>query len=607
MSATIERQSASPNRRAKAAAPRESGRRRPAPSRRSRLTGLLSPRTAATVALAPAGITLLVVTLVIVLTLVGSGSDLTGLSGAIGAAWLVVHLAPVEISGAPLTAAPALPAILVVWSVARLCRRVARGADGRRTLGGSPDGRGTADSRGRTDSRSSTDSRSGDGSAARLGAIIGAAVVGPVLVAAAAYGLVVQASAVVAIAPGPFLPSMVAVALVYIVGAVIGVWPVLWPATVDWFALPGWSAVAGRAARQGGLVLVVGAAVLIGVLLSLSVREIGEMFSAPIGLFGVIGVVILSVLYAPTVLVGTVAVLVGSSIRVGDVDVSLFAASGGTQPIPLPIMAVLPEATAAGWWPLLVVLTAASGIRVGIICAHNLPDRVVAIKAVALAAVCAGSIAGALGWLVGGAAGSRVDVQINVIGLAGGLAGWWLIAGAVTVALLFHLGDDFLGAPDPLTVAQRAGRELDGPKRGSAEAAPTAKKSSEPSTSEESADTPKPAGTVEAEKPEADNPEDTKSEDAKPVDPQPEPDEPKDAKPKDAKPKNAKPEAEKPEADKRGNTKPVDTTPEDAKPVGAEPEAEKPVDSKTVDSKTVDTTTDAPTGSSDADTSTTSD
>lgn len=376
---------------------------------------------------------LLAVTLVIVLILVGAGSDLAGLSGAIGAAWLAVHLAPIEISGAPLTAAPLVPAMVVAWSVARLSRKVAR---------------------------------EGAGSPARIGAILAAAVAGPMVLAAGAYLLVRQASSVAAMAPGPFWVSLGAVYAVYAVGAVIGVWPMLWSAAVSWFALPSWAAIAGRAARQGALVLVAGAVLMTAVLLGLSIGKIAGMFDAPIGILGVLGVTVLSVLYVPTVLVGVIAVLVGSSVRVGDVDVSLFAATGGAQPIPLPIMAVLPETPAAGWWPLLVVVAAVAGVRVGMVCAHNLPDRVAAIKAVALAAVVSGLIAGALGWLVGGSAGSRVEVQINTAGLAGGLTGWLLVVGAITVAVLFHLGDDFLGDADPLLVAQRAGRELDGRKGG---------------------------------------------------------------------------------------------------------------------------------------------
>ncbi len=61
------------------------------------------------VAFRPAGVTVVLLSALIVVTLVAANSDLTGTFGAIAASWLAIHQVPLTIDGTSLGVLPLIP------------------------------------------------------------------------------------------------------------------------------------------------------------------------------------------------------------------------------------------------------------------------------------------------------------------------------------------------------------------------------------------------------------------------------------------------------------------------------------------------------------------
>ena len=76
-----------------------------------------------------------------------------------------------------------------------------------------------------------------------------------------------------------------------------------------------------------------------------------DLFGITDSVFGQFSLTLLSMLYAPNVIVGTAAVAVGSSAHVGLATFSSFTVLGGDVPA-LPVLAAVPSAAArarSGW------------------------------------------------------------------------------------------------------------------------------------------------------------------------------------------------------------------------------------------------------------------
>ena len=78
----------------------------------------------------------------------------------------------------------------------------------------------------------------------------------------------------------------------------------------------------------------------------------------------------LSVLYAPNVIVGTSAVAVGSSAHIGFATFSSFTVFGGDIPA-LPVLAAAPTPPLGPVWVALLIVGASSGVAVGQQCARR--------------------------------------------------------------------------------------------------------------------------------------------------------------------------------------------------------------------------------------------
>ncbi|HQV20975.1 MAG TPA: hypothetical protein PLC22_22020, partial [Gordonia sp. (in: high G+C Gram-positive bacteria)] len=91
-------------------------------NRARRLAADGSPRELLIVAFGLPLITLVVLLVLIVATLLLAGSDIGGLTGTLGAAWLAVHQVPISLSGVTIGALPMLPTLLVVAGTAAVVR-----------------------------------------------------------------------------------------------------------------------------------------------------------------------------------------------------------------------------------------------------------------------------------------------------------------------------------------------------------------------------------------------------------------------------------------------------------------------------------------------------
>ena len=95
-----------------------------------------------------------------------------------------------------------------------------------------------------------------------------------------------------------------------------------------------------------------------------------DLFAITDSMFGQFSLTVLSVLYAPNVIVGTSAMAVGSSAHVGFATFSSFTVFGGDIPA-LPILAAAPTPPLGPVWVALLIVGAASGVALGQQCARR--------------------------------------------------------------------------------------------------------------------------------------------------------------------------------------------------------------------------------------------
>jgi hypothetical protein len=143
---------------------------------------------------------------------------------------------------------------------------------------------------------------------------------------------------------------------------------------------------------------------------------------------------VLSVLYAPNVIVGASAVTVGSSAHIGFATFSSFTVFGGDIPA-LPILAAAPTPPLGPAWVALLIIGAASGVAVGQQCARR-PLPLLAAMAKLLVAALAGALAmSLLAYGGSGRLGNFGDVGVDQGALLIGVFFWFSIVGCVTVAM----------------------------------------------------------------------------------------------------------------------------------------------------------------------------
>ncbi|WP_330228420.1 DUF6350 family protein [Nocardia sp. NBC_00508] len=323
-------------------------------------------RVLVSVAARPAAFGLTAFAVLVLGTLLTSGSDLAGASGAVAASWLGAHQVPLVIGKTSLGLLPLLPTAFLVWLAGRECARAVEP----------------------------------DCTRADLGWIVGAAIGGPLLVTSVCLAVAEDASGVIALQPPNTLAAFAWVAALYLLAAVIGIAIRIRRLLFVLLRVPDW-AVSGLYGAGRSVLRLLGCATAVVVVSFLAhVSRVDDTYQSAGNAVGVIGLTLLSLLYLPNLVVHTVGVLVGSSAQIGAASFGVFSVVGG--PIPaFPLLAAVPTGPAAWWWLVLLLVPAAVGVLGGLDCARTSTDRITApwatLSSAALAALAlalAGAVAG---------------------------------------------------------------------------------------------------------------------------------------------------------------------------------------------------------------------
>ncbi|WP_369830744.1 DUF6350 family protein [Mycobacterium sp. 1245805.9] len=366
-----------------------------------RAAGARQARDLARVAFAPAVVALGIIAAVTLLQLLIANSDMTGAPGAIASMFLAVHQVPISIGGRELGVLPLLPVLLMVWGTARTSARAT--------------------------------SPSSSWLVVRW--VIASALGGPLLMAAIALAVIHDASSVITELQTPSaLRAFASVLVVHAIGAAIGVWSRVGRRALAASPLPNWLGDSLRAAVAGVLALLGLSGLVTAGSLVVHWSTMQELYGITDSIFGEFSLTVLSVLYAPNVIVGTSAVAVGSSAHLGFATFSPFTVFGGDMPA-LPILAAAPTPPLGPVWVALLIVGASSGVAVGQQCArHALP------LLPALAKLLVASVAGALAMSLlayggSGRLGNFGHVGVDQGALLIGVFFWFAVVGWVTVVM----------------------------------------------------------------------------------------------------------------------------------------------------------------------------
>jgi Family of unknown function (DUF6350) len=367
----------------------------------NRAAGARQARDLVRVAFGPAVVALGIIAAITLLQLLIANSDMTGASGAIASMWLAVHQVPVSIGGRELGVLPLLPALLMVWGTARTSARAT----------------------------------SPTSSWLVVRWVIASALGGPLLMAAIALAVIHDASSVITELQTPSaLRAFASVLVVHAIGAAIGVWSRVGRRALAASPLPNWLGDSLRAAVAGVLALLGLSGLVTAGSLVVHWATMQELYGITDSIFGEFSLTVLSVLYAPNVIVGTAAVAVGSSAHLGFATFSSFTVFGGDLPA-LPILAAAPTPPLGPVWVALLIVGASSGVAVGQQCArHALP------LPAAMAKLLVASVVGALAMSLlayggSGRLGNFGHVGVDQGALLIGVFFWFAVVGWVTVVM----------------------------------------------------------------------------------------------------------------------------------------------------------------------------
>lgn len=367
----------------------------------NRAAGARQARDLVRVAFAPAVVALVVIAAVTLLELLIANSDMTGALGAIASMWLGVHQVPISIGGRDLGVMPLLPVLLMVWGTARTTARAT----------------------------------SPYSSFLVIRWVIASALGGPLLIAAIALAVIHDASSVLTELQTPSaLRAFTSVLVVHAVGAAIGVWSRVGRRALAASPLPNWLADSLRAASAGVLALLGLSGVVTAGSLVVHWSTMQDLYAITDSIWGQFNLTVLSVLYAPNVMVGASAVAVGSSAHIGFATFSSFTVFGGDLPA-VPILAAAPTPPLGAVWVALLIIGAASGVAVGQQCARRALPLIPAVAKLLVAAVVAALVMTLLGYGGGGKLGNFGDVGVDHSAMFLGVLFWFTVVGAVTVVM----------------------------------------------------------------------------------------------------------------------------------------------------------------------------
>ncbi|WP_062995853.1 cell division protein PerM [Nocardia mikamii] len=364
--------------------------------------------------------TVVAIVALVLITLMAAGSGMTGASGAIAAGWLAVHQVPVVVGKTSLGLLPLLPTAGVLWLTMRDCAHAV-----------SP--------------RSSR---------ADLGWIVGAALAGPLLVTAVCLAVAEDAATAVPLQSPETLTAFCCVGGLHLLAAVTGI-ATRPNALRDRIAsaLPDWVFAGARAAARALWRLLLGGAILTLVSFVLHWSVIGDTYAAAGDIAGFVGLTVLSLAYLPNVVIAATSVLIGADVHIGAGALSVFSVAGAPVPA-LPVLASVPSGPAAGWWPVLLLVPAAVGVRGGLDCARESADEVRSPWATVFSAALAALALLLLGLFAGGTVGSFGEIGPGVLVTAGLTFAWLTVAGYLGLLC----GRRFLGIPPAVVEVDLGGR-----------------------------------------------------------------------------------------------------------------------------------------------------
>jgi len=353
------------------------------------------------VAFGPAVVALVVIAAVTLLQLLIANSDMTGALGAIASMWLGVHQVPISIGGRELGVMPLLPVLLMVWGTARTTAQA-------------------------TPARASW---------FVIRWIVASALGGPLLIAAISLAVIHDAASVITELQTPSaLRAFMSVLVVHGIGASIGVGSRVGRRVLRTSPLPDWLAESLRAATAGVLTLLGLSGMVTAASLVVHWGTMQELYAITNSIFGQFSLTVLSVLYAPNVIVGTAAIAVGSSAHLGFATFSSFTVFGGDMPA-LPVLAAAPHPPLGPAWVALLIVGAAAGVAVGQQCARRPLPILAAMAKLLAAAVMAALTMALLGYAAGGQLGNFGDVGTDQGTFGFAVFFWFAVVGAITVAM----------------------------------------------------------------------------------------------------------------------------------------------------------------------------
>lgn len=367
----------------------------------NRAAGARQARDLVRVAFGPAVVALGIIAAITLLQLLIANSDMTGALGAIASMWLGVHQVPISIGGRELGVMPLLPVLLMVWGTAR----------------------------------SSARATSPYSSWLVVRWVIASALGGPLLLAAIALAVIHDASSVITELQTPSaLRAFASVLVVHAIGAAIGVWSRVGRRALAASPLPDWLGDSLRAATAGVLALLGLSGLVTAGSLVVHWATMQELYGITDSIFGQFSLTVLSVLYAPNVIVGTSAVAVGSSAHLGFATFSSFTVFGGDIPA-LPILAAAPTPPLGPVWVALLIVGASSGVAVGQQCARQPLSLLPAMAKLLVASVTGALAMSLLAYGGGGRLGNFGHVGVDQGALLVGVFFWFAVVGWVTVVM----------------------------------------------------------------------------------------------------------------------------------------------------------------------------
>jgi hypothetical protein len=312
-----------------------------------------------------------------------------------------VHQVPISIGGRELGVLPLLPVLLMVWGTAR----------------------------------SSARATSPYSSWLVVRWVIASALGGPLLMAAIALAVIHDASSVITELETPSaLRAFTSVLVVHAIGAAIGVWSRVGRRALAASSLPDWLGDSLRAAAAGVLALVGLSGLVTAVSLVVHWATMQELYGITGSIFGQFSLTVLSVLYAPNVIVGTSAVAVGSSAHLGFATFSSFTVFGGDLPA-LPILAAAPTPPLGPVWVALLIVGASSGVAVGQQCARRPLPFLPAMAKLVVASVAGALTMSLLAYGGSGRLGNFGHVGVDQGTLLVGVFFWFAVVGWITVVM----------------------------------------------------------------------------------------------------------------------------------------------------------------------------